>query len=443
MNSDAYSKIETLSKLVCKDKKNVSFTLGDLFVPNRKAIRSKLEKAGIEYETWDKKLRIDISTLGIKTFFNEQTFLGLVESSDTEGDFAILCVNDDFDDFQYYDSKEKKVFKSGRREVNDHFLSENTVYYFKFLKELRSNIADYDNETRRKIILFDSEGVRTLKYPDNPPLWKGAEHIREVCERFFEKFKQSDFEGFFKNVLADFIKITAEENMMKVVIDNLDTLITKTDKDIRLYINKFSYEKLKNEIREQKIKYLKNLRDILGKFIAQVVAVPLSISGTLFATYQVRNTFMAGFALAAFLIYSIYAIHVQLLYLREVWDIEEDTKDDFSKIKEDSGLDEKEFEKEEKKLNVKLNTAKGTIRFFVCTLIVLTLIFLIAVAALDLIQWLVVLISTISYILLIFARVYIHRRQVKYSDEDRDKSDQEDQEDKKMKKLFVTIPFID
>lgn len=421
MNKEAFTKIETLSKIIFNNLGNASFKRPNISIPDTKGIRGMLEQVGIEYDTMDNQLDVDIKELGVTTFYHQKDLCDFVESSNTETDFAILVVTGDFNDFQYYDSQKNRVLKSGKRLADNHFLTENTVYYYKFLEKLKSNIADYKDKTWKKIIIFDKEGARILKYPNKPPLWKASGHIREVCELFFEKLKHADFQEFFKNVLADFIKPKAEENMMKTIIDNLDMLISNTDKDIRLYKSKFSYEKLKNEIREQKIKYLKNLRDILGKFVAQVVAVPLSISGTLFATYQIKNDIMLGFALSAFLIYSIYVMHVQLLYLREVWDIEEDIKDDFAKIKNDSGLGKNEFYKEEKKLIDKLSTAKTTIRFFVITIIGLTLIFLISVAALNLIKLLVVSIPAFSYVLLISARIYIHFRQVNYSDENKDK----------------------
>jgi len=424
MNREAYLKVSTLSAIILENlenKENVSFLAPTLFIPNT-FDKKKLDDAGIPY-TLNGGISIDFTdqALGIIFFYDQEDFFIRVELEDIENDFAILVVNDDFNDFQYYDAEKDLVLTSGGKEPDNHFLCENTVYYLKFLELLRSNIADYDNSPIHELIIFDTQrNLRELKYPDIPPLWNTSTRIRTTCalELLLKEFSSSiEFQCFFKNELAAFIKNAFQDGMMKNLIDKLPALIRVVDINLRLYLNKFSFEKLENEIQKEKIKYLKSLRDILGKFISQVISIPLSISATAFATYQIKNSFILTLALFAFLIYSLYVMHIQLIYLRDVRDIEEDIEDEFDTIKKNSGLNGKPFEKEKRKLEHKIKISKITIKTFVAAIISLTLLFLIFIALQRLIKVPIIIISTFFYICLIIARMSIDRNIVNVADE--------------------------
>jgi hypothetical protein len=424
MNKDAYLKVSTLSKIIFENLGNVSFQAPTLFIPNTDDIKKRLDEAVIQYVTLNGEISIDISEFEIIVFYDQTDFFTRIElvdiEDDIEDDFAILVVNYDFNDFQYYDAEKDLVFTSGDTEPDNHFLCENTVYYLKFLEALRAKIADYDNTPITELIIFDTKrSVRELKYTDIPPLWDSSKRIRRDCslELLFEKFSSIEFQSFFKNELAAFIKNVPEDGMMKKLIDKLPRLIRNVDINLRLYLNQFSFEKLKNEIQREKIKYLKSLRDILGKFISQVIAIPLSISATAFATYQIKNSFILTLALIAFLIYSLYVMHIQLIYLRDVREIEEDIEDEFDNIKKSSGLQNQEFEKEEAKLEHKIKITKITIKTFIAAIISLTILFLVFIALQRLIDLEIIIISTFAYICLIMIRMYIDRNIVNVADE--------------------------
>jgi hypothetical protein len=444
MNIDTFNKISTLSEIIFENLEDVSFDeVNTIYIPNNNDIKYRLDQSGIKYNKCNHNLSVDINKLGIKVFYDEEHFRKIFRYHHFNNDFAVLVIKDDFNDFQYYDKTENKVFTSKKIEVKKHFLIENTVYYLKLLKVLKSEkIADYVNGPLNEIIIFDKEGIRKLKYPSIHPLLNVSISIKKNCELLFKNLRSKEFPFIFKNELAEFSREAAEDEMMVELINKLPRLNHNAEINLRLYLKDFSFEKLKSEIQKEKIKYFESLRNILGKFINQVIAIPLSISATAFATYQIENSFILTLALSAFLIYSLYVTHVQIIYLREVRETEKEIEDEFATIrkklgpKEDKkdepdttkeeplGKEEKEkineINNEEKKVIDKLKIAKITIITFLIAIISLTLLFILFIAIQRLVGLTIVIVSTSVYIGLIAARFYIDCRQVKVATDETD-----------------------
>lgn len=436
MNIKTFNKVSTLSKIIFENLEDVTFDeLNTIYIPNKDDIKYRLDQVEINYDYKNNKLSVNINELGIKVFYDEKHFRKIFRAHHLNNDFAILFIKDYFNDFQYYDKKENKVFKAEKIEVKNHFLIENTVYYLKLLKVLKSEkIADYVNGPLNEIIIFDKEGIRKLKYASIHPLLNVSSSIKKDCEQLFKNLKSKEFPFIFKNEIAEFSREAPEVGMMVELINKLPRLNYNAEINLRLYLNKFSFEKLKSEVQKEKIKYLKSLREILGKFINQVIAIPLSISATAFAIYQIKNSFILTLALIAFLIYSIYVTHVQLIYLREVSETKQEIEDEFKNIrnkmrkeeKDESDTTEEEDEKkkeindEEKKLKDKIKVSKITIITFVIAIILLTLLFILFIVVQSLVGLTTIIILACVYIGLVATSIYIDKPKRYFATEEKD-----------------------
>ena len=117
------------------------------------------------------------------------------------------------------------------------------------------------------------------------------------------------------------------------------------------------------------------MREILGKNLSQIVAIPVSFAASVFATYRVNDVFILFIILLAFILYSIFTYYLQSLYLTDVREIEDSFKKDFIFIAEKSGLLANDIDSEKIKIERRINDIKNVIIRFRYLLLTLAIVF--------------------------------------------------------------------
>ncbi|TGE06302.1 hypothetical protein [Hymenobacter fodinae] len=328
-----------------------------------------ISQAGISYDDLtDTKIEIDLAelNLGYPVFYNAAHFLKEFNRTPLQRDFSILFYNDDT--LLYKDGVEFVPSKSSS------FFIANTVAAAELKKALVS-ICDYNNDIAHELVYHTStKGVFKLPYSVVLPQLNDEIDYSKPINTTINKLSDINYQLFFKNQLADFIKRT-DNNYFTNLLLNIEAISSSTDKDLDLYIKNFSWESFRSKLYSEKDKYFASLREILGKIMTQLIAVPISISATIFATYKVKDPYILLLVGIAFTAYVIFVIHIQCMYYKDVAEIKHDFERDFNTISSKSGLEPSVINFEKDKIERRIKNVTNLIIIFSITITILGCLF--------------------------------------------------------------------
>ncbi|MEO8764671.1 MAG: hypothetical protein ABI416_10310 [Ginsengibacter sp.] len=344
--------------------------------------KGKLDHWKIPYENIiDGELLINLSSIHAETFvffqeinFRQNIEIALDATTNITKNIALI---DYKNSFLIYDIKSNKTCLNSEITEAD-FLIDNALCYYKILRILKSKeFADYVNTKDKEIILYSgTKGIMRIEIPDYMPNFDSCKSTRHDCDTLVSKIGSSDFKMYFKNQLFDFRNSDTVTDLKRIIL-SLQNLTRQADNNLQLYLKNFSFEKLKDDLQKEKEKYFGSLRDILGKNLSQIVAIPVSFAASVFATYRVNDIFILVIILAAFVLYSIFTYYLQSLYLADVIEIEGTFERDFTTIVEKSGLPVKDIYAEKIKIERRIANIKTVVLRFRYLVAGLTAIFII------------------------------------------------------------------
>lgn len=311
------------------------------------------------------------NTLNVLFFYDEHEFLKDYDSKNFS-DFVILKYEKSFLYFSF--AKKESYNASGL--IHDNFVP-NTLSYIKLLDRLMSStFADYLNNISNEIIFYTSaKGVYKLKYPIVRPRLYLEFALEEIVENVIKKMENQEFVHFFKNEIMDSINISQEKPIIQLVT-HLSQITDAALRNYEIYKKNFSFEVFNDKLQTEKNKYFGSLREILGKILTQLVGIPISISASLFATYNIKDNLVLMIIVFSFLTYNCFLFYILVLYLKDVNEIQSDFRKDFNLIVEKSGLKEEDIKIEKVRIEERINNIKMTISIFgVCLIILATLFF--------------------------------------------------------------------
>jgi hypothetical protein len=317
------------------------------------------------------KMAIDLTVDDLfspaKTFFSKEDFLKKFKgSSELDKVIIILFCGDTY---LVYDNG---LPTTGNGTIN--YIVTNTVSFLLF-QEIILSIADYTNSIVREMVFHTStKGIFKLKYPAYPVSLDDTKNITPAVQILSSKISDKTFQLFFKNEIADFVKKDIGNSFTDLLI-GVQGVVEESDKNVELYLKNFSWETFRSKLYAEKDKYFIALRDILGKIMTQLVAVPISISATIFATYKIESIYVLVLVMLAFSFYVGFAFYIQTLYYRDTKEIASDFERDFSVIAEKSGLPPGIINTEKDKIRARISSIKRLIYLFSFIVIVLGSLF--------------------------------------------------------------------
>lgn len=262
-----------------------------------------------------------------------------------------------------------------------NYLIENLCAYQKLVNKLKSeDFIDYFNVAKNLGVIYTAtKGILKISFPTYPFKVSDDKSIKSLVEDVLRRNADDQFKVHFKNELFQLEK-KENQTLIETIVFHLDSILQNADNNYQIQLKNYSFDKLKNDLQKEKEKYFSSLREILNKILSQTVGVPISIGASIFASYKVENVFVLGIILLAFAIYVFFAIHFQLIYRKDILEIEIDFKDDFKNISEKSGLQESEIKKERVKIERRIKSIKNTIIGFIVAISVLAILFVCFVA---------------------------------------------------------------
>jgi len=295
--------------------------------------KSALTNLGVPFDEVNKlaiELLVEDLFQPARTFYDKDDFLKKFKgASDLDKVLVILFCGDTF---LFY---ENSIVVTGNGVPN--YIVTNTVSFIKFQETIIS-IADYTNSLVREMVFHTStKGVFKLKYPAFPISLDDSKNLTASVQIFLSKISDKTFQLFFKNEIADFVKRENNNGFIDLLL-GIGGVVEESDRNVELYLKNFSWDTFRSKLYAEKDKYFLALRDILGKIMTQLAAVPISISATIFATYKIDNAYVLSFVILAFSLYVGFTFYIQTLYYRDTKEISNDFERDFRVIADKSGL---------------------------------------------------------------------------------------------------------
>ncbi len=386
MNTSDFDKILFVKECINSSIQSVIYLNGTLTlfyeIQKVEQIKEDLTKRNIPFESFaSNEITIVLNKFSndIKVFFDEvdycqkiQLFVNLKEDTLEHPSTAILNFKNSL---LLFDNGTKNILLNNN--IYQTFFFENTIWYFNTLKVFKSErFADYVNTLKDQIIIYTgTKGIKQISFTNILPTFDSNYSIRSTCEKLINRVNSSqDFIIHFKNHLFN-IKIDEELLSVKRIIESLPQILKEAENSLELYLKNFSFDKLKSDLQKEKDKYFATLREILGKIIGQIFATPISFAASVFATYKVDSVITLIIILASFLIYTLFTLYIQNIYLKDVKEVEIDFNTNFTLIAENSGLSTASIEEEGKKVARRIIDIKNIIIYFRFLLVILFLVF--------------------------------------------------------------------
>lgn len=330
----------------------------------------------ILYSIYSLELNIDISQIyfNTKLFFDIEDFKNVFKIDYSENNIGILNFQNTY---FYYDKKTKQSYLND--DIVSLYLISNALYYIKLRDFLKSeNFSDYYNPQNKEIVIYSSEkGIKKIKDKQQIVILKENKDYSFLILRLIDNLANPDYRNQFKLQLY-FLEKNSNSNASDIatICENLEQIYETTENNYNIWSKKFSFDSLFSELRKQKDKYFNSLKDILSKILSQATSVPIAISASVFATYNVNDPVVLGIMLVAFIGYTLFAIRILIIYYKDVENINLDLQNDLCIIRKESGLDKSDIENQEKKVINKINVVKHTIEGLLFLFLVLSTAFL-------------------------------------------------------------------
>ncbi|MGA3086072.1 MAG: hypothetical protein ABSE95_14970 [Thermodesulfobacteriota bacterium] len=339
---------------------------------SREEVENKLGACGIKFEKNGKnEVSININNYqGL--FYNADHFLQESElyfrqdcnKESITSNIGILFYSND--ESLFYDSMKDFSYLLGRdQHVPKDFLIPNTFYYWKIVQYLQSlDIIEYHSVANREFILVTPEkGKFILGYPAIPPIFPRGSDLRKKYIAIKEINPSREFRYFLKAQIIDSLSMIREHDQRLIhLIENIETVIEATNNNYEVFLRKFNFEELKKNFRKERDQYFVNIRDLVNQLLSKVVAIPISVSASALAIYNLKKEpIYATIVAIAFILYSVFASYLLRLLHMDSDELKQDLTKDIRIIKESSNIPKEILNSETSKVYKKINTLKITI----------------------------------------------------------------------------------
>lgn len=293
-------------------------------------------------------------------------------------------------DFAILSSKGEYCFRNTEGELTFNEITsrdfkvfcENLLSYYELYVFLKSEkFADHFNDANNEIVLYNSaKGIFKITYNVIPAITTEVSWILNI-KSLIEIATKVELAPFFKNALVIIAGGKDSIDIQEIIIQS-ENILSITRRDFTLVSKQFDFEKFRDSLLKEKDKYFLGVREIINKIFTQAVGIPILISASVFSSYKVNDdTFLLILILFSFVAYIYFFVRVQLIYKRDLLELQESFRSDFLYIKEKSGLDEILIETERNKIQNKIGSSIAIITLvitIVCFLAVLVCLYIVS-----------------------------------------------------------------
>ncbi|MAT43863.1 MAG: hypothetical protein CL609_16130 [Anaerolineaceae bacterium] len=305
-------------------------------------------------------------------FFDKTDFLNEVVLRDFSSDIILLDIYQGEDIF--YNAEKKEVVKDSSN------LFENTHYYLLFKEAVeQSNLKIFHNSELNEFGFHSQDyGLIRLHYPQNPPDFGHFKKVKQNYELFKSLKHDEQFLIYLNNqIYKTIFNKTSDDPSFVYFIKHFDTIVAQAEDDFSIYLRKFSFEAFNKNFRKEQIEYFSSLRDILSKIQTNIVSIPVSISITVAAVFEVKDKpELALLIVVGYIFYSLLSAYLLRNYEIDIDEIKDRLDQEAEIIRENVVSNKDKINHAINKIYKKIKRAKITAKIIQFLLVILTLLVL-------------------------------------------------------------------
>lgn len=223
---------------------------------------------------------------------------------------------------------------------------------FKRTKE----IAQFKNDSSKTLTLLSKEyGLFNIGYILPHFSYFYTISIEGKAAQLEKEFEKKEFVQFFKEIIVTSVHSADEKDRLKVIINQLDSIIDLTNKDYEAYVSNFAIDKIKSDFKKERESYFESIDRSISSIEKQVVGFPLTFAASIFASYKVQDKpGVLLLVLLAYLLYTLIAYIILSITAYNVKCLAEDVESEKNTIKNSYGKIYSDFETDFKKIKVKI-----------------------------------------------------------------------------------------
>lgn len=196
-------------------------------------------------------------------------------------------------------------------------------------------------------------------------------------EELVKGFDKMEFAAFFKDVVIEGTHSALVGDRFWKLVSNLAALTSLANRDLMIYLQKFAFEKIKSKFKEEKVKYFESLEKNIESLNKQVLAFPLTFAASVFAGFQVKDSFWILIVIfASYTLYTFVAWKILGIIKYNIDTTEQDVTDESNRIRTTYQVVYAEFQGDFNKINGKILLIKQLHKWLRGILIGLLVLFL-------------------------------------------------------------------
>jgi hypothetical protein len=304
-------------------------------------------------------------------YYNKEQFLKDCNINSLECDVAIIFYNEGY---LFYESSSGKVVTNTKVSDEGRFLK-NAIYYLRFREEFKnSKIVSYHSSAGREyVVLSPEKGKMLIGYPPVPPEFMPEYDLVDLFNKYQKINGSQEYQAFFKGHVIDVLVTYDKDQKFPEFIKNLEHLIDLSDRDYEVYISKFSFEKLKENFKKERNEYFSRVRGIISQLLSKVVSIPISISASALAVYNLKDDPGNAFVVVvAFIIYSYFTSFLLRLLHYDVFELQHDFDKEIEMVAKYSNIPKNDLNIETSKVFKRIDMLQFSFVLFQIVLAILS-----------------------------------------------------------------------
>ena len=341
----------------------------------------------------DEVIQINLDQPDLALFFDLNDFGERVEPDHRYKNLIILTPIDD--KFYAYDCNANLTLVD-LIAIENNFSFQNVWEYFLFLDFLRRQdyqenkpfyFVDHYDDSRSQFVFISpkKEGKLVIPFAETKPIFPYSQSLKPRFDSFRAAFEEQNkhLPKFIKYELFNVLSKVGRDVRMITWIENLPDILHTAHQNFEVYLHDLSLDKLKSEYQKSQEEYFTKLRELLGKLTTQIIAFPISITATAFATYKAPSSdqpnltnILLWLIIIAFLVFTSFTVYLLKIQRFDIDELEANFVKDFDKLAKNkffenpaNANDKTSFDESKGKVDAQFRRVKtaGSVYFYLQT----------------------------------------------------------------------------
>ncbi len=271
---------------------------------------------------------------------------------------------------------ESNIYYSDKSTDSDVFF-ENLIYSQKIQKLLEDKeVMSFNDKINKKYyFLSEKNGKIEIGYKNKASNFYEDNYNLKKMYYILKDNLSKEYISFFRdNVIKSVEDEKENDDRFFYMLRNLELIVEKTDREYKLFLNKFSFEEFNSKLEEERDKYFKNLQDSLSDFLSKVNSLPIQFGVYIYLLFRFeKNIYPLLIVSAIIVIWSLFSYFSIYTMKKSIKNLSKRFDNVFKKIADKSGIDLEVLEKEKEDVINRLGNIKLLTTLYQIVVVIFTL----------------------------------------------------------------------